>query len=305
MISFVIPVFRSAESLTELFERIAAVARDNSWEFEVIFVEDCGGDNSWNLIQGLAATNPNIRGFQMSRNYGQHNALLCGIREAEGNVIITLDDDLQHPPEEVPKLVSKLSDEFDVVYAPPEQEQHGLLRDLASQITKLALQGAMGASNARQVSALRAFKTRLRDAFSEYRSPTVNIDVLLTWGTTKFSAVRVRHEPRKHGTSGYTPRKLIAHALNMMTGFSTLPLQLASLMGFSLSIFGLSVLAYVLVGWLLKGSAVPGFVFLASIIAVFSGAQLLALGIIGEYLARMHSRAMERPAFIVSARTNR
>lgn len=303
MISFVIPVFRSSESLTELFERISAVARDNSWEFEVIFVEDGGDDNSWTVIKGLAKKNINIRGFQMSRNYGQHNALLCGIREARGDIIVTLDDDLQHPPEEFPKLVSKLSGEVDVVYGPPEQEQHGLLRDLASQITKLALEGAIGATNARQVSALRAFKTRLRDTFSEYRNPTVNIDVLLTWGTTKFSAVRVRNEPRRHGRSGYTSRKLIVHALNMMTGFSTLPLQLASLTGFALSIFGFVVLAYVLVGWLLKGSAVPGFAFLASITAVFSGAQLLALGIIGEYLARMHSRSMERPAFIISQRT--
>jgi glycosyltransferase involved in cell wall biosynthesis len=301
MISFVIPVFRSAQSLTELLERITAVTRDNSWEFEVIFVEDCSGDNSWAVIQGLAAKNTNIRGFQMSRNYGQHNALLCGIREAKGDIIITLDDDLQHPPEVLPELVSKLSDEFDIVYGPPEQEQHGLLRDLASQVIKLVLNGAIGVTNARQVSALRAFKTCLRDAFSGYRSPTVNIDVLLTWGTTKVTAVRVRHEPRKHGSSGYTPRKLIAHTLNMMTGFSTLPLKLASLMGFVLSIFGFLVLVYVIVGWLLKGSAVPGFAFLASIIAIFSGAQLLALGIIGEYLARMYSRAMEQPSYIVKS----
>jgi undecaprenyl-phosphate 4-deoxy-4-formamido-L-arabinose transferase len=291
--------------LTELFERIAAVAQDNLWEFEVIFVEDCGGDNSWDVIQVLAAKDKHVRGLQMSRNYGQHNALLCGIREAGGDIIVTLDDDLQHPPEELPKLVSKLSDDFDVVYGPPEQERHGLLRDLASQITKLALESAMGATNARQVSALRAFKTRLRNSFSDYRSPTVNIDVLLTWGTTKFSAVRVRHEPRKYGTSGYTARKLIVHALNMMTGFSTLPLQIASLMGFVFSIFGLSVLFYVLVGWLLRGSAVPGFAFLASIISVFSGAQLLALGIIGEYLSRMHLRTIERPPYNVGAETSR
>ena len=303
MISFIVPVFRSADSLTELFERIASVAGAHLWEFEVIFVEDCGGDNSWDVIQRLAANYTNIRGFQMSRNYGQHNALLCGIREARGDVIITLDDDLQHPPEEVPKLVSKLSDQLDVIYGPPEQEQHGLLRDLASQITKLALEGAMGVANARQVSAVRAFKTRLRDAFSEYRSPTVNIDVLLTWGTARFSAVRIRHERRKHGSSGYTPRKLVTHAINMMTGFSTLPLQLASLMGFAFSIFGVSILAYILIGWLLKGSVVPGFAFLASIVALFSGAQLLALGIIGEYLARMYSRTMERPAFLVSQHT--
>jgi len=303
MISFVIPVYRSADSLTELFEQIASVARDNSWEFEVIFVDDCSGDNSWNVIQNLASKNKNILGLQLSRNYGQHSSLLCGIREARGDIIVTLDDDLQHPPEELPKLVSKLGDEIDVVYGTPEKEQHGLVRDLASQITKLALEASIGATNARNVSALRAFKTRLRDAFSEYRSPTVNIDVLLTWGTTKFSAVTVSHRPRKYGSSGYATRKLVLHAFNMLTGFSTLPLKLASLIGFVFSVVGLLVLAYVLISWLVKGTAVPGFAFLASIIAVFSGAQLLALGIIGEYLARMYLRSMEQPCYTIKGKS--
>lgn len=297
MISFVVPVYRSAESLPELHRRLSAVFGDGAQDLEIVFVEDCGGDDSWLVIQELAATDPRVRGYRMSRNYGQHNALLCGIREARGEIVVTLDDDLQHPPEEIPKLLAKLEEGFDVVYGPPEREQHGLLRDLASQITKLALEGAMGAANARQVSALRAFRTRLRDAFAEYRSPTVNIDVLLTWATTSFSAVRVRHEARKYGQSGYTPRKLVRHALNMMTGFSTRPLQLASLMGFGFALFGLAILAYVLIRWLFQGSAVPGFAFLASIIAIFSGAQLMALGIIGEYLARMHLRTMERPPY--------
>jgi undecaprenyl-phosphate 4-deoxy-4-formamido-L-arabinose transferase len=235
----------------------------------------------------------------MSRNYGQHNALLCGIREASGEIIVTLDDDLQHPPEELHKLLTKLNEGFDVVYGPPEHEQHGLFRDLASQATKLALEGAMGAKNASQVSALRVFKTHLRDAFSDYRSPTVNIDVLLTWATTSFSAVRVKHEARKFGESGYTIGKLIRHALNMMTGFSTRPLQLASLMGFSFAIFGLIILVFVIIRWALQNGSVPGFAFLASIIAIFSGAQLLALGVIGEYIARMHFRTMERPPYLV------
>ncbi|WP_295543722.1 glycosyltransferase family 2 protein [uncultured Thiohalocapsa sp.] len=299
MISFVVPVYRSAESLPELHQRLTAEFGAAPDGFELIFVEDCGGDQSWEVIQQLAAQDPRVRGFRMSRNYGQHNALLCGIRAAQGEIIVTLDDDLQHPPEEIPKLLVKLDEGYDVVYGPPEREQHGLLRDLASQITKLALEGAMGAANARQVSALRAFRTRLRDAFADYRSPTVNIDVLLTWATTRFSAVRVRHEARKFGQSGYTPRKLVRHALNMMTGFSTRPLQLASMMGFAFALFGLVILAYVLLRWLLQGSAVPGFAFLASIIAIFSGAQLMALGIMGEYLARMHLRTMERPPYLV------
>jgi len=165
------------------------------------------------------------------------------------------------------------------------------------------LEGAMGAANARQVSALRAFRTRLRDVFADYRSPTVNIDVLLTWATTSFSAVRVRHESRKFGESGYTARKLIRHALNMMTGFSTRPLQVASMMGFAFAFLGLVILSYVSIEWLIQGSAVPGFAFIASLITIFSGAQLMALGVIGEYLARMHLRTMEQPSYAVREET--
>lgn len=303
MISCVVPVYRSTQSLVELHARLTATFGSAPGAFEVIFVDDCGGDASWPLIEKLAAQDDRVRGIQMSRNYGQHNALLCGIRAARGDVIVTLDDDLQHPPEEIPKLLAKLEQGHDVVYGPPEREQHGLLRDVASQITKLALQSAIGAETARHASALRAFRTRLRDAFSEYRSPAVNIDVLLTWATTNFSAVRVRHEARKFGQSGYTPRRLVRHALDMMTGFSIRPLQFASLMGFAFALFGFFILAYVVSRWLVAGSAVPGFAFLASIIAIFSGAQLIALGIIGEYLARMHFRSMERPPYLIRATT--
>lgn len=299
MISFVIPVYRSAESLPELFQRIALQFGTDPDGFEIIFVDDCGGDESWQVIKQLAGKDPRVRGYHLSRNYGQHNALLCGIRAAQGEIIVTMDDDLQHPPEEIPKLLAKLGKDYDMVYGPPEIERHGLMRDLASQITKMALEGAMGATNARQVSALRVFKTYLRDAFVNYRSPDVNIDVLLTWATTKFSAVKVKHNVRKFGESGYTGRKLISHALNMITGFSVRPLQLASMIGLIFAVLGLFILAYVLLQWFLQGSSVPGFAFLASVITIFSGAQLMALGIIGEYLARMHMRTMERPQYHV------
>lgn len=303
MISFVVPVYRSAESLPDLHRRVAAVFGDGEQDMEIVFVEDCGGDDSWSVIQQLAAADNRVRGFRLSRNYGQHNALLCGIREARGEIIVTLDDDLQQPPEEIPKLLAKLEEGFDVVYGPPEREQHGLLRDLASQITKLALESAIGATTAKQASALRAFRAELREAFVHYRSPAVNMDVLLTWGTTNFAAVRVGHAPRLKGQSGYTPVKLVKHALNMMTGFSTRPLHAASIVGFGFALFGLAILCYVIVTWIVHGSAVPGFAFLASMIAIFSGVQLLALGVLGEYLARMHMRTMEKPQYIVKEGT--
>ena len=127
----------------------------------------------------------------------------------------------------------------------------------------------------------------------------MSIDVLLTWGTTRFAAVPVRHDPRQVGVSNYTFRKLVRHALNMMTGFSTLPLQLASVVGFAFTLFGLLLLVYVIGRYLIEGGSVPGFPFLASTIALFSGAQLFALGIIGEYLARMHFRMMDRPSYVI------
>lgn len=302
-ISVVVPVYNSAAILPDLVKRLEPVLCATGGPFELILVNDGSRDESWKVIGQLAADHTWVRGLCMMRNYGQHNALLAGIRYARFDVTITMDDDLQHPPEELPKLLAKFAEGFDVVYAPPEQEQHGFLRDVASIITKLALQSAMGAQTARMVSAWRVFRTRMRDAFVSYHSPFVSLDVLLTWGTTRFAAVRLRHDPRKVGESNYTVGSLVRHAVNMMTGFSVLPLQLASVTGFVFTGFGMLVLVYVLGRYLIEGTTVAGFPFLASIVAIFSGAQLFALGIIGEYLARMHFRTMEKPTYVVAATT--
>ncbi len=299
-ISVVIPVYRSAAVLPELHRRLSAALPPIAERYEIVLVEDAGGDASWDVITALARQDPHVRGIRMSRNYGQHNALLCGIRAAQLAVTVTMDDDLQNPPEEIGELVARLGDDVDVVYGSPDVEQHGFFRDQASRITKLALQSAMSAETARHVSAFRAFKTPIREAFAHYAGPFVSIDVLLTWGSTRFAHVRVSHDPRLVGTSNYTFRKLVTHALNMMTGFSTLPLQVASMIGFVFTLFGFAILAYVLGTYIVHGgAAVPGFAFLASIIAIFSGAQLFALGIIGEYIARIHFRSMDRPAYVV------
>jgi hypothetical protein len=152
------------------------------------------------------------------------------------------------------------------------------------------------------VSAFRAFRAQLREAFTGYHTSFVSVDVLLTWATTRFAAVSVRLDPRFAGSSNYTFSSLLRHALDMMTGFSTKPLQLASLIGFIFTVFGMCVLVYVVGRYFFQGS-VPGFPFLASIIAIFSGAQLFALGVVGEYLARMHFRLMNRPAYVVRSMT--
>jgi len=303
-ISVVVPVYNSQLSLPNLAQQLYPVLSAIADKYELILVNDGSRDESWSVIGDLVTQYDWIRGINLMRNYGQHNALLCGIRAAKYDIIVTMDDDLQHPPTEIPKLLTKLAEGYDVVYGIPEMEQHGLWRDLASQITKLTLQNAMGAEIARNISAFRAFRTHLRDAFVQYQSSFVSIDVLLTWGTTRFAAIPVRHKPRRIGTSNYTFRKLLTHALNMMTGFSAMPLQLASLMGFGFTCFGLLIFVYVIGRYLVQGESVPGFPFLASIIAIFSGAQLFALGIIGEYLARMHSQTMGHPAYVIHTTKN-
>jgi glycosyltransferase involved in cell wall biosynthesis len=297
-LSVVTAVYNAENSLRELCRRLAEVLPRVATQHEIILVNDGSRDRSWEVISELSSHTPAVRGLNLMRNYGQHNALLCGIRAAKYEVIVTMDDDLQHPPEEIPRLLARLDEGFDVVYAAPRAEQNGVMRALASRITRLALSTAIGSDVAKNVSAFRVFRTQLREAFADYQSSFVSIDVLLTWATARFGAITVPFQPRRSGSSNYTFTKLVRHALDMMTGFSTMPLQLASLIGFSCTLFGIGVLFYVVGRYLLEGS-IPGFPFLGSIIAIFSGAQLFALGVIGEYLARMHFRTMNRPVYMV------
>jgi undecaprenyl-phosphate 4-deoxy-4-formamido-L-arabinose transferase len=298
-----VPAYNSELSLPLLVSRLEPVLDAAATDYELIIVDDGSRDGTWKVIEELARDHKWVKGVHLMRNYGQHNAVLCGIRLARCEVTVTLDDDLQHPPEEIPKLLEKLGDDFDVVYGPAAHETHGLWRNLASQVTKLALQSAMGAPIARKAGPFRAFRTRIRDAFAGYDGPYVSIDALLTWGTTRFAAVDVRHDPRTLGPSNYTFRKLVVHAVNMITGFSTLPLQLSSLVGFFFALVGTATLIFVVIRYLIQGGVVPGFSFLASMIAIFSGVQLFSLGIIGEYLARMHARTMQHPTYSVREMT--
>ncbi|MBA4384149.1 MAG: glycosyltransferase [Anaerolinea sp.] len=300
-ISVVVPVYFSEGSLKPLSEKLLSVMPVISSAFEVIFVNDGSPDGSWQVIQELADSSPLVSGVNLMRNYGQHNALLCGIRQAKHEIIVTIDDDLQHDPALIPVLLAKLNEGYEVVYGSPAAEKHGVWRDIASVITKATLSTVMNAKSARHVSAFRVFYTYLRDAFVNYQGPSVSLDVLLTWGTSRFSYVEIPHHKREIGASHYTFRKLVTHALNLLTGFSTIPLRLATGTGFLFLFLGIIILLFVLIRFLLQGGVVPGFTFLASVIVIFSGVQLFTLGIMGEYLARMHFRLMDKPTYIVKA----
>lgn len=302
-ISVLIPVYRSESTLPALIKRLTSTLASMPADYEVILINDGSPDRSWDAICLLAGEYPFVHGINLMRNFGQHNALLCGIRAAGKDVIITLDADLQNPPEEIPKLIAKLAEGYDVVYGVPEKRRDGLARLLASWMVRITLKSALNVGSAFQGSSFRAFRTQMRDAFDSFNGPSVSLDVLLTWGSTKLCSLPVKHESRPEGGSSYSLRKLFVHCFDVMTGFSTLPLQLASLIGFFFTLFGMGVLVYVVGRYLILGYSVPGFPFLASIIAIFSGAQLFALGIIGAYIARIHFRIMNRPTYVVRSKT--
>ncbi|MDZ4819464.1 MAG: glycosyltransferase, partial [Planctomycetota bacterium] len=203
----------------------------------------------------------------------------------------------QHPPTEIPKLLAKLHEGHDVVYAMPPQLPHSWWRNLTSKITKNAFSIATGNRHIRNVNAFRAFRTSLRVAFADCQSPQVIIDVLLGWGTDKITTTPVRQDARLTGKSNYTFSKLVNYTIVLLTGYSTLPLRMASLVGFFFTLFGMLVLAYA-IGRSLVGEHVPGFPFLAALISIFSGVQLFILGIFGEYLAKIFQRSFDRPPYI-------
>ena len=297
-LSVVIPCYNSAPSLPELVGQLAEVLPGRAERYELILVNDDSPDETWQRIAELSRRYPWVRGIDLMRNFGQHNATLCGIRAARYDVTVTMNDDLQHPPSEIPALLDKLAEGHDLVWGTPAKRVHAVHRFLFSWMIRFAVAVAARQRVAHDVSGFRAFRTRLRRAFAEYRSPQLLIDIMLGWGTTRIGSVRVRHERRRHGRSNYGLLRLVRAALLVVTGYTTLPLRFASLLGFAFVLFGIGVLAHVLYVYFVEGS-LPGFPFLASTIAIFGGVQLFTLGIIGEYLARMFNRSLDRPTYVV------
>jgi glycosyltransferase involved in cell wall biosynthesis len=295
-LSIVVPIYKGEMLIEPLVIQLSKTLPAFTENYEIILINDGSPDRSWSLIQSLTDKYPCVRGIGMMRNYGQHNATLCGVRMARYEVTVTMDQDLQHRPEDIPLLLAKLEEGYDVVYGAPKKLPQGFLRNLMTASIKQILAKVIGLPSVRNVSAFRAFRTSLREAFTNFQGPSLILDVLLSWGTTRFTSVPVNIAQAEK--TSYNFRMLVRTAMLILIGYSTLPLRFASWIGFAMTIFGLGVFIYVLVVYFTAGS-LPGFPFLASIIALFSGAQLFALGIFGEYLARMFDRSMDRPTYVI------
>ena len=300
-LSIVVPVFRSEKTLNELVNRITNSISDKS--VEIILIDDASGDGTWTTICSIARQNSMVTGIRLGRNSGQHGALLAGVRAAKFQTVVTLDDDLQNPPEEINKLIDALVPGVDVVYGVSTEVKQNFYRRAGSKLVRKFFASALGFNSAVSMSSFRTFRTALREGFNTALGPNVSLDALLTWSTTRFTVVEVKHDERKVGDSHYTFRKLVRFMIDMATGYSALPLRLASALGFLTISFGAVLLVYVIGRPIITGERVQGFPMLASTIIIFSGVQIFLLGILGEYIGRMHFRVMNKPTYMVAETT--
>lgn len=297
-ISVVIPVYNSTQTLRELRERLVKVLGDLVGEsYEIVFVNDGSTDSSWDLLNEMASASDKIVAVNLTRNFGQHNALMCGFSQARGRYIITLDDDLQNPPEEIPKLFNEIQTGYDVVYGIFGTKQHSRFRNLGSEFIQFVYRKTFNVNV--RLTSFRIIKRHIVRRLLSYEKSFTFIDGIICWFTTRIGNVYVKHHQRKLGKSGYSLNKLIVLSLNMMTNFSIALIQVASLIGFIFAFTGFVFAIYFLYKKIFFGIPVSGFASTIVAITIFSGVQLFTLGILGEYIGRIHINISKRPQYAI------
>ena len=298
-LSIVVPVYNSADTLSELLDRLTKAIESITQSYEFVLIDDGSRDDSWAVIQSLRATyGGNLVAIQLMRNYGQHNALMCGLGVARGEYVVTMDDDLQNPPEEIPKMLAHIKQHgLDLAYGCPSNRSHAAWRNLGASIVWHFYRTVF--RNPVTPTPFRIMRHQLAHSVMFYDLNFTYLDGLLAWCTSRIGGVEVEHHARAQGRSGYSLGKLLGLALNLYTNFSLIPLQMVSGLGFVTAASGFLVGMFYLIQYLAASIAVPGFASTIIAILILGGAQLLALGVIGEYLGRLHLNVNRKPQYVV------
>lgn len=300
-VSVVVPVYGGHEALAELHDRISTSLSKAGLTWELILVDDRGRSESWPAIRRLANAFPEVTGLRLSRNFGQHAATICGIEHARGRWIVTMDDDLEHPPEAIASMLEAGSEEAPLVYGLFPQRTHSGFRNLSSELMRWTLKRAFPDLN-EHYSSFRAIHAPLARQLTGFRLARPYIDGMLSWMTSSAKSVEVVHGERQHGESAYTWRKLISHAVNIFVTFSHLPLRMASYGGAALSLIGFAYMLFVVYGYFSGRITNPGYTSLMSVILFACGIQLLILGVLGEYLGRLMGATYRKPVYLVETK---
>ena len=299
-LSVIIPVFNEEENLEELGERLVRTLTAMNRPYEIIFVDDGSGDRSWELLTDLHRQHPqNIRALQFHRNFGQHQAIFAGFRAARGRVMITLDADLQNPPEEIPRLVAKIEEGYDTVVGWREIRHDSLFRKLPSFIINQVMSRVTGVKLRDYGCMLRAYRREVVDSINQCQESSSFIPALANLFSRKVAEIPVGHAERERGQSKYSLMKLLRLNVDFMTGFSNFPIHVVGLLGILIALLGLGFGAFLFLRRLLVGPEVEGVFTLFAILFVFVGLNTLGLAIIGEYVGRMYREVRQRPRFVI------
>jgi undecaprenyl-phosphate 4-deoxy-4-formamido-L-arabinose transferase len=298
-LSVVIPVYHGATTLPLLIPQLIEVLGRLGRSYEIVLVDDGSRDGSWKIIRELQAAHPDcVVAVQLMRNYGQHNALMAGFRVTRGDLVVTMDEDLQHPPAEVPKLLEAIeARELDVVYGWYDTKRHSGWRNLGSVLINSFYRKVFRLPV--HLSAFRVMRRQVLECIFSYSLNYTYVDGLLAWNTSRIGEVPVTHHPRAGGRSGYSLGKLLLLALNMFTNFSLIPLQAISLLGLLVSMGGILLALFYLVLYLLHGITQPGYASTIIVVLVLGGFQLIALGVHGEYIGRLHLNVNRKPQYSI------
>ncbi len=304
-LSFVVPVYHGENTIVPLFEAINNACIKYNYLFEVIFVWDCGPDNSWQKIEELKIAHGSlVKGIKLSRNFGQHNAIICGFSKAEGNFIVTMDEDLQHNPEELNLLISKQQeDDYDVVYGHYPERQHNAFRNITSQMLKKLLEIGIPDLHS-HYSAYRVIKRDVAMATLEMQNSYTFLDGYLSWITTHVSSVEVSHDKRQGGVSSYTIKKLINHSVNIFVTFSDLPIKMVTYLSLVFFLFTSGYAGFIIIKKLFYNNLIPGFASMIVLLGFGIGSILFGISVIGEYIHRINLKTTKRPNYMINRYLN-
>ena len=296
--SVVIPVFNEEENILELYRRLTA-QMEKLGAYEIILVDDGSSDASWQFIKELHESDSRVKGLSFSRNFGHHIALSAGLDYAKGNIMILMDADMQDPPEEIPRLIEKFREGYDIVYGIRKTRHDPLLKRLTSALFWFTLRRFSGVPMPAGQTMLRVLSRRVVDVMKEMREYARFIHGMMAWTGFKVTTMEVSHSPRMKGKSKYNVPKLFRLAFNAITSFSTVPLRLAVHIGIISSFLSLIVGLYFVYRKILYGIPVLGYASIIVSVFFVGGIQLLVLGIFGEYLGRVYQEVQRSPLYIL------
>ncbi|WP_395603964.1 glycosyltransferase family 2 protein [Pseudomonas sp. B21128] len=304
-LSIVVPVYRSASILPVLVQQIQeSMDREGlSNKFELILVNDASPDNSWHVIQSLAETHEFIRGINLRRNTGQHNAIMAGLNNVRGRIVAIMDDDLQHPPSALSQVMRAVDDGYDVCYTRYMNRKHAWWKQAGSRFNDFVATLLLGKPRGLYLSSFKAMRREIVDEITKYDGPYTYIDGLILDATQSITAIDIEHQARHEGESNYNFRRLLSLWLKMATSFSILPLRFATYMGFSLAALSMVMVVFVVVAKLLHPEFPPGWASLIAVVLFIGGIQTLCIGMVGEYLGRTYLKLNGRQQFIIGGTT--